>query len=56
MPDSFAVGSGRYEQVVLVRFEDDVPYGLRAAEARLLGEALIEQADEMAGAPVLMRQ
>src|SRR5215510_5768588 len=33
MPKSFAVGTGRYEHVVLIRFEDDAPYGLACDDA-----------------------
>lgn len=53
LPQHFAVGSGRYEQVVLLRFEDDVPYGLKVADAAGLGLALIEEAEaiEARGAP-----
>ena len=56
MPSGFAIGSGRYEPVVLVRFEDDTPYGLSAREAQRLGEALIEEARQMAGVPAPLRQ
>lgn len=47
LPKRFAVGSGKYEPVVLVRFEDDIPYGLSAADALTLGQALIEQSTEV---------
>jgi hypothetical protein len=45
LPSTFAVGAGRYEQFVLVRFENDIPYGLRVDDAAELGRALIEQAE-----------
>lgn len=56
MPSEFAIGAGRFEQVVLVRFEDDVPYGLAAEEALRLGRALIAEAEQLAGAPAPLRQ
>lgn len=56
MPSGFAIGSGRFEPVVLVRFEDDTPYGLSAGEALRLGEALIEEARQMASVPPPLRQ
>jgi hypothetical protein len=45
IPDSFAVGHGRHEPVVMVRFEDEPAYGLTAEQAVDLGEALIEEAE-----------
>jgi len=56
MPREFAVGTGRYEQVVLVRFEDDIPYGLDAAQAKRLGRALVDHAEIIAGEPESLRQ
>jgi hypothetical protein len=56
MPTNFAVGVGRYEPVVLVRFEDDTPYGLPASKANQLGRALIEHAKIVLSQPVLHRQ
>lgn len=56
MPRDFAVGTGRYEQVVLVRFEDDAPYGLEASQAEQLGRALVEQAALVSRAPAPLRQ
>lgn len=47
-PSEFAVGTGKYEPVVLLRFEDDLPYGLTAAQARLLGQELIEASRTLA--------
>jgi ethanolamine ammonia-lyase small subunit len=41
-PKTFAVGSGRFERVVLLRFEDDAPYALRPDMARELCEALLD--------------
>ncbi|HML28799.1 MAG TPA: hypothetical protein PKE16_08175 [Hyphomicrobium sp.] len=45
IPDHFAVGHGRHEPVVMLRFEDDPAYGLTAAQAIDLGAALIEEAE-----------
>jgi hypothetical protein len=45
LPSTFAVGTGRYEQVVLIRFENDAPYGLRVDDAAELGRAILEQAE-----------
>lgn len=41
MPKTFAVGTGKFEDVVLVRFEQDAPYGLVAEDALELGRALV---------------
>ncbi len=43
-PDGFAVGAGKYESVVLLRFEDETPYGLVPGDAVSLGRALLAQA------------
>lgn len=51
IPSEFSVASARYEPLVLLRFESESPYGLEPSEARELGKALIEQADELAWAP-----
>lgn len=50
-PKSFAVGTGRYDDLVLVRFEDDVPYALDAVDASDLGEALLEQSENVSLRP-----
>lgn len=55
-PDGFAVGTGKHESVVLVRFEDDTPYGLSPREAVVLGRALIEQAELLRNRPSLVLQ
>jgi len=52
LPTEFAVGTGRHERVVLVRFEDDPPYGLDPVLAAELGHALVEQAESVADAGV----
>lgn len=56
MPDGFAVGSGKHESVVLVRFEDDPPYGLTPREAAVLGRALLEQAESLRSRPSVVLQ
>lgn len=56
VPASFGVGTGRFDDVVLVRFEDDTPYALGPAEATALGEALIDQAELVGARPVRVRQ
>lgn len=48
IPDNFAVGHGRHEPVVMLRFEDDPAYGLTAEQAFGLGEALLEEAETVA--------
>ncbi len=50
-PKSFAVGTGRYDNLVLIRFEDDAPYALDAIDAMDLGEALLEQSESVADRP-----
>jgi hypothetical protein len=45
IPDNFAVGHGRHEPVVMLRFEDDPAYGLTAEQAVGLSEALLEEAE-----------
>ena len=47
MPLKFAVGIGQFEQLVLVRFEDDTPYGLETSQAAELGRALVEHAKKV---------
>lgn len=45
MPKHVAVGRAIHEEIVLVRFEDDIPYGLRPAEAKKVGLELVAQSD-----------
>lgn len=56
MPNAFAIGTGRFEPVVLIRFENDVPYGLSADHALRLGRALIAEAKQMNAQPPALRQ
>lgn len=55
-PKTFAVGTGRFERVVLLRFEDDAPYALRPELARELCEALLETSENVIGQPALVLQ
>jgi hypothetical protein len=50
-PNGFAVGTGRFERVVLLRFEDDAPYALRPEDAIELAEALTEQTETVVSRP-----
>jgi len=56
LPKNFAVGIGRYEPIVLLRFEDEAPYGLSVDDAAELGEALVEQSMEISNRPALVIQ
>lgn len=51
LPSEFAIGSGVHDPVVLVRFENDAPYGLSPDTALRLGQALIEEAEHMSLRP-----
>lgn len=55
LPESFSVGVGKHEPLVLVRFEDEAPYALKASDARDLAEALLECADDAEATPELAR-
>ena len=50
-PKAFAVGTGRFERVVLLRFEDDAPYALCPEDAIGLAEALTEQTESVVSRP-----
>jgi hypothetical protein len=56
MPKRFAVGRGRHEPYVLLRFEDEPAYGLTAAQAADLSEALLEEAEAVADTRYSLRQ
>lgn len=56
IPENYAVGHGRHEPVVMLRFEDDPAYGLTADQALDLGEALIDEAEAMAKVKYPARQ
>jgi hypothetical protein len=55
-PKTFAVGTGRFERVVLLRFEDDAPYALRPELARELCEALLETSENVIVQPAQVLQ
>jgi len=55
-PKTFAVGTGRFEPVVLLRFEDDAPYALRPELARELCEALLEASESVMDQPAMTLQ
>jgi hypothetical protein len=56
MPKRYAVGRGRHEAYVLLRFEDEPAYGLSAAQAAELSEALLEEAEAVADTRYSLRQ
>jgi hypothetical protein len=55
-PKDFAVGTGRFERVVLLRFEDEAPYALLPEDAIDLAEALAEQSDTVVSRPLQVFQ
>jgi len=56
IPSRYAVGHGRHEPVVMLRFEDETAYGLSVTQAETLAEALLEEAEAVADATYCMRQ
>ncbi len=56
LPKSFSVGSGRYESVVLLRFEQEAPYALPAKDAFELAKALLNQSERVAVRPIATLQ
>jgi hypothetical protein len=56
LPTRYAVGHGRHEPVVMLRFEDETAYGLSVAQAENLAEALLEEAEAVADNKYCMRQ
>ncbi len=50
-PREFAIGTGRHENAVLIRFDDDVPYGIDASTAIELGHALLDAAQTVSQRP-----
>jgi hypothetical protein len=56
IPKHYAVGHGRHEPVVMLRFEDEPAYGLSVRQAEHLAEALLEEAEAVADAKYCMRQ
>jgi len=56
MPSEFSIGYGRYERLVLLRFEDDVAYGLAPELASELAEALSEEVADLSLRSFPLRQ
>jgi len=56
IPNRYAVGHGRYEPFVLLRFEDDAAYGLSPVQAANLAEALLDEAEAASMVQYAMRQ
>jgi hypothetical protein len=56
IPDRYAVGHGRHEPFVLLRFEDEPAYGFIPEQAANLGEALLEEAEAISRVHYAMRQ
>lgn len=50
-PRQFAVGTGRHESAVLMRFDDDVPYGLDADTAIEFAHAILDAAQTVDARP-----
>ena len=55
-PTYYAVGHGRHEPVVLLRFEDELAYGLSPDQAAHLGDVLLEEAQAMSSVRYSVRQ
>jgi hypothetical protein len=47
IPKSTAVGSARYERLILIRFDDDPPYALNLDGAESLWRGLREEAEQV---------
>jgi hypothetical protein len=56
IPKRYAVGHGRHEPFVMLRFEDEPAYGLSATQAADLAEALLEEAETVSDTKYCMRQ
>lgn len=56
LPQTFAVGSGVHESLVLIRFEQDAPYALAPDDAAELGHALLEQCQTLDARPARQLQ
>lgn len=56
MPRQTAVGSASHERLVLIRFDDDPPYGLDVDEAESLWRGLREQTETVSRLSVPARQ
>jgi hypothetical protein len=56
MPRQMAVGTARNERLVLVRFDDDPPYGFDPDEAETLWRAVREEAEQVSRLSAPLRQ
>ena len=56
IPRQMAVGSARHERLVLVRFDDEPPYGLDLEEAEILWRGLREQTEQVSRKKAPLRQ
>jgi hypothetical protein len=56
IPKCYAVGHGRHEPIVMLRFEDEPAYGLSVTQAAHLAEALLEEAEAVSDTTYCMRQ
>jgi hypothetical protein len=56
MPRHLAVGTARHERLVLIRFDDEPPYGLDVDEAETLWRDLREQTEAVSRLAEPMRQ
>jgi hypothetical protein len=56
MPRHAAVGSARHERLVLIRFDDDPPYGLPLEEAENLWRGVREEAEQVSQLKPPLRQ
>ena len=56
MPRQMAVGSAKHERLVLIRFDDEPPYGLDLDEAENLWRGVREEAEEVSRLKAPARQ
>jgi hypothetical protein len=56
VPKSTAVGSARYERLVLVRFDDDPPYALNVNEAENLWRGVRDETEQVSQMKVPAQQ
>ena len=56
IPKHYAVGHGRHERFVLLRFEDEPAYALTPDQAANLSEALLEEVEAISTVRYSMRQ
>jgi hypothetical protein len=56
MPKLLAVGSARHQRLVLIRFDDEPPYGLNVEEAESLRRDVREETEMVARLKAPLRQ